>query len=262
MLYIIVSGAQETFEALSHFLFGGTMKEYKTNIELINYLISKGLIINDKENSLNNLERYSYYSIINGYKFVFKNNDNNYKENTSFEEIFALYEFDKNIKSIFLKYILEIEIIIKSLMSNTLAKQYGIQNYLNSSNFDDKYILNNSLNFTITQDDNADLSSPILYNNCANPIVISYKNENLITDHTISNKDSISYDGSLLKDCNIILSNLKCSFSFYIVIENNLGHKYRCPIYLTIPLSNGTSSIYNGSFYYTYNPDYYFYLYT
>lgn len=131
-----------------------------------------------------------------------------------------------------------------------------------SSNFDDKYILNNSLNFTITQDDNADLSSPILYNNCANPIVISYKNENLITDHTISNKDSISYDGSLLKDCNIILSNLKCSFSFYIVIENNLGHKYRCPIYLTIPLSNGTSSIYNGSFYYTYNPDYYFYLYT
>ena len=62
MLYIIVSGAQETFEALSHFLFGGTMKEYKTNIELINYLISKGLIINDKENSLNNLERYSYYS--------------------------------------------------------------------------------------------------------------------------------------------------------------------------------------------------------
>ena len=66
----------------------------------------------------------------------------------------------------------------------------------------------------------------------------------------------------LKKDCNIILSNLKCSFSFYIVIENNLGHKYRCPIYLTIPLSNGTSSIYNGSFYYTYNPDYYFYLYT
>ena len=120
MLYIIVSGAQETFEALSHFLFGGTMKEYKTNIELINYLISKGLIINDKENSLKNLERYSYYSIINGYRFVFKNNDNNYKENTPFEEIFALYEFDKNIKSIFLKYILEIEIIIKSLMSNTI----------------------------------------------------------------------------------------------------------------------------------------------
>lgn len=148
MLYIIVSGAQETFEALSHFLFGGTMKEYKTNIELINYLISKGLIINDKENSLKNLERYSYYSIINGYKFIFKNNDNNYKENTSFEEIFALYEFDKNIKSIFLKYILEIEIIIKSLMSNTLAKQYGIQNYLNSSNFDDN-INKNSINIFI-----------------------------------------------------------------------------------------------------------------
>ena len=89
----------------------------------------------------------------------------------------------------------------------------------------------NSLNFTITQDDNADLSSPILYNNCANPIVISYKNENLITDHTISNKDSISYDGSLLKDCNIILSNLKCSFSFYLfvaIIFLGLGSRKCC----------------------------------
>ena len=59
-----------------------------------------------------------------------------------------VYEFDKNIKSIFLKYILEIEIIIKSLMSNTLAKQYGIQNYLNSSNFDDN-INKNSINIFI-----------------------------------------------------------------------------------------------------------------
>ena len=89
------------------------MKEYKTNKELIEYLESKAVIINDKEKALKNIEKYSYYSIINGYKAVFKNKDNNYKDNTSFEEIFALYEFDKNIKAIFLKYILEIEVVIK-----------------------------------------------------------------------------------------------------------------------------------------------------
>lgn len=77
------------------------MKEYKNNEELIDYLISKNVIINDKEKALKNIEKYSYYSIINGYKAVFKDENNNYKENTSFEEIFALYEFDKNIKAIF-----------------------------------------------------------------------------------------------------------------------------------------------------------------
>ena len=53
---------------------------------------------------MKNIVKYSYYSIVNGYKSVFKDEDNNYKPNVTFEEIFALYEFDKNIKAIFLKF--------------------------------------------------------------------------------------------------------------------------------------------------------------
>lgn len=112
------------------------MKEYKNNEELIDYLISKNVIVNDKEKALKNIEKYSYYSIINGYKAVFKDEDNNYKKNTSFEEIFALYEFDKNIKVVFLKYILEIEVVIKSLMANILAEEYGVEEYLKAENLD------------------------------------------------------------------------------------------------------------------------------
>lgn len=110
------------------------------------YLISKNVIIENREQALRNIEKYSYYSIINGYKSVFKDEYNKYKKNVSFEEIFALYEFDKNIKIIFLKFILEIEIIIKSLMANTIAKSYGIEDYLKLSCFDenaDKYFINN-----------------------------------------------------------------------------------------------------------------------
>ena len=113
------------------------MKEYKTNEQLIEYLISKNVIIEDKEKTLRNIERYSYYSIVNGYKSVFKDEDNNYKNNVTFEEIFALYDFDKNIKTIFLKFTLEIEVIIKALMANTLAKKYGVQDYLKIENFDE-----------------------------------------------------------------------------------------------------------------------------
>ena len=68
------------------------MKEYKTNKQLIEYLISKNVTIDNKEQALKNIEKYSYYSIVNGYKSVFKDEDNNYKPNVTFEEI----EIDDN----------------------------------------------------------------------------------------------------------------------------------------------------------------------
>lgn len=114
------------------------MKEYKNNEELLNYLISKNVTIFNKEQALKNIEKYSYYSIVNGYKSVFKDEDNNYKSNVTFEEIFALYEFDKNIRAIFLKFTLEIEVIIKSLIANIIAEKYGVKDYLKLENFDEK----------------------------------------------------------------------------------------------------------------------------
>ena len=59
-----------------------------------------------------------------------------YKENVAFEEIFALYQFDKNLKIIFLKYILEFELIIKSKIANLFTEKYGINDYLKADNFD------------------------------------------------------------------------------------------------------------------------------
>lgn len=113
------------------------MKEYKTNEDLLRYLMSKGVVVSDIPNALEKIEKYSYYSIVNSYKDLFKDNENNYKNNVSFEEIFALYEFDKKIKFIFLKYILEVEVQIKALMANRIAEQYGIETYLNIETLDD-----------------------------------------------------------------------------------------------------------------------------
>jgi len=48
----------------------------------------------------------------------------------------------------------------------------------------------------------------------------------------------------------------------YIIIENNLGYKYRCPVSIDIPLSDISTSIYSGTYTYIYNPNYSFYLYT
>ena len=110
-------------------------KTYKTTDELIEILESKNISINDKNIAKYYIEKYSYYSIVNSYKWIFKE-DNKYKENASFEEIFAMYKFDKNLKIILLKYILEVESIIKTKIANLFAENYGISNYLKIDNFD------------------------------------------------------------------------------------------------------------------------------
>lgn len=114
------------------------MKEYMSNEQLIDYLISKKVNVINKEEAIKKIEKYTYYSIVNSYKFNFKDSKNNYLPNVSFDEIYALFEFDKNLKYIILKYTLEIEIIIKSLMANQISKNYGLVNYLTIDNLDTK----------------------------------------------------------------------------------------------------------------------------
>ena len=130
------------------------MKEYKNSNELLDYIISKGVSVNNKEEALNKIKTYSYYSIINTYKDVFKNTNNEYKKNVSFDEIYALFEFDKNLRSIFLKYSLEIEMILKSLLAETISSRYGIKDYLVKENFDNtvnKTTITESINVIIEE---------------------------------------------------------------------------------------------------------------
>ena len=114
------------------------MKQYKTDEELLNYLEAKNVTVKNRKFALKKLEKYTYYSIVNSYKYNFKDANNDYFPNVSFEEIYALYEFDKNLKLIMLKYALEVESFIKSLISNHISNVYGINAYLNVNNLDNK----------------------------------------------------------------------------------------------------------------------------
>ena len=110
-------------------------KDFKSTNQLIEILNSKCVSIKDENSAKYLIEKYSYYSIVNSYKWIFKKGKN-YKDNASFEEIFAIYKFDKNLKIIMLKYILEIEAVIKTKIANLFAKKYGLKDYLNIYNFD------------------------------------------------------------------------------------------------------------------------------
>ena len=116
------------------------------------------------------------------------------------------------------------------------------------SNWNEENIIKDELEFNISQEDQTDLSKPTLYNNCANPITLSYINQNIKTDYTIlDTTNPITYNGTLLKRCGVTLSSIKSSISFEISIENNKNEKFRTQVYIDIPYEDGEKTIYDGS---------------
>lgn len=108
--------------------------------------------------------------------------------------------------------------------------------------------IGDELNFTISSQNNVDLNKPILYNNCANPITLSYINQNIRTDYTmLDTENPITYNGKLLERCNVELEKIKASISFDIDIENNKGQKFKTTISTDIPYENNNKSIYDGN---------------
>lgn len=114
------------------------MKEFKTIDEQIELLKTRNIIFNDENKAKEILLNGNYYNIINGYKDLFLNpeNKNLYKSGTTFEEIYALYEFDRQLRSLFLEYILKIENSMRALIAYYFSQEYGNDNYLKLDNFE------------------------------------------------------------------------------------------------------------------------------
>ena len=114
-------------------------KTFKTIGEQIEILKSRNIIISDYDKAYKMLSKNNYYYLINGYKDLFidwTSKEEKYIENTKLEEIYEVYEFDKNIKISFLKYLLLIENEIDTYIAYEFSMTYGHKNYLVPKNFD------------------------------------------------------------------------------------------------------------------------------
>ena len=115
-------------------------KQFLTYDEQITFLEEqKGLIISDKEYARRTLLKIGYFPLINGYKEIFKESNNDqFQRGTTFEDIYELYNFDNDLRNIFLKYILVAERNIKSSLSYHFCNEYGDlqSDYLNVNNYD------------------------------------------------------------------------------------------------------------------------------
>ncbi len=113
-------------------------KEFKTLDEQIEILRNRGLVINDVEKAESLLLSENYF-FINGYRHIFLKNhkDSNFIKGTTFEELYAVFQFDRNYRNILFKNLLIVENNLKSIISYRLSKKYGIKekDYLKPSNF-------------------------------------------------------------------------------------------------------------------------------
>ncbi len=131
-----------------------------------------------------------------------------------------------------------------------------------SSTITEENLIEDSFEFIVSSSDDADLSSPILYNNLANPLTFSYVNSNIVSDYTFTDvSSSITYDGSLLERCGINLEDINCTLSFDIYITNNLDEKFKTTVSINIPLSTEDNTIFDGSIIVEQDTNYTFYRY-
>lgn len=137
----------------------------------------------------------------------------------------------------------------------------SVENFAKSE-INENNIIDEELKFEITSEDDADFSKPILFNNCANPITLSYINQNIKTDYTMTDTHNpITYNGKLLKRCGVSVQSIETSISFDIEIENNKNQKFKTTIYFSIPYESEEKTIYDGSITVKQNTNFKFYRY-
>lgn len=127
------------FLLLEKGIYSDMSKPFLTYEEQVDKLvIEKCLIVRDRELVKEKLKQIGYFSLIGGYKRPFRNPMTRiYINNTTFEDVLALYEFDKQLRQLFFQYICQFEKQVSNSVAYAFCDQYGeLQNtYLDIHNY-------------------------------------------------------------------------------------------------------------------------------
>ena len=149
------------------------MKEHKTFNQQLTILRNRGVVVPTNGKPKRFLEQENYYNVINGYKDLFLVKDSNnrpvkpeiYQKGTHFNELKALFLFDRELRILLLKYLLIFENSIKTTVAYEFSKKYPRKNaYLDIANFvdnDPKKVLQQISILTKTIHDKVDRTGAI-----------------------------------------------------------------------------------------------------
>jgi len=149
------------------------LKEHKTFNQQLTILRNRSVVVPTNGKPKRFLEQENYYNVINGYKdlFLVKGSNNQpvepeiYQEGTHFNELKALFLFDRELRILLLKYLLIFENSIKTTVAYEFSKKYPRKNaYLDIANFvdnDPKKVLQQISILTKTIHDKVDRTGAI-----------------------------------------------------------------------------------------------------
>ena len=124
-------------------------------------------------------------------------------------------------------------------------------NFLGVGVINEENLINEKVNLNVISSNSENDDKRCFYADCSNPILLSSINQDIVPNFIIRNTNSaITFDGNLLLDSTILLSNIEYSISFSIHIINELDEEYICNLVIPIKLSddNGINTIYDGSY--------------
>lgn len=112
------------------------IKEAKTFEEQLDILRRKGLEVENPSEAIFTLSRINYYRLI-AYGLTLKdpNQPNKYRPGTTFNQLVALYEFDKNLRQLLIGVVESIEVAFRTHIAYHHAHAYGPLGYKKASNF-------------------------------------------------------------------------------------------------------------------------------
>lgn len=111
----------------------GETKPFLSINEQLDLLVKRGLIVENRDNALNILNRTNYYRF-SAYSLTLRK-DNVFYPNVTFDNIYELYRFDDALRKIIFQYTQYTEIALRSYIAYEHAKKYGPQGYMDSRNF-------------------------------------------------------------------------------------------------------------------------------
>jgi abortive infection bacteriophage resistance protein len=107
----------------------------------VELLATRGMVIVDKAKAIAALTHINYYRL-RAYWLPMEvaagePGEHKFKDGTKFEDVIAIYEFDRRLRLLLLAAIERLEVSIRTRMSQVLSLKYGSHAYLNLNIFDD-----------------------------------------------------------------------------------------------------------------------------
>ena len=114
-----------------------SVKPFKTYAEQLQILMDRGLTVDNEDDALHILKHHSYYRF-SAYRFPFQDAVDQFRAGTTFEQLWALYCFDRILRQLVSEACKAVELSIRARWAHCLSEKYGSQAYEDSTIFRDQ----------------------------------------------------------------------------------------------------------------------------